>query len=229
MKHSARSKRVFFQALTASAFLFAPFAGAAEPAAATGNSVVATIGSGGLNLGYGKRFSALWGGRVLLTSGVKFDDDDAKIHDNKYDAEFKAGPGLSVLADLYPIRDSGFRVSGGLTIANYKTELANGKADSYSFNGHSYSAAQVGSLSGEVKYLSLAPYIGVGWESRPSAAGWRFVSDLGVAYLGKSSSKLEASGAASNAALQQDISAESSKLKESAVQLIANIGVSYAF
>ena len=193
------------------------------------SSAFATIGSDGLNFGYGKRFNSLWGGRIMLNSGVTVKDDDAEISGNHYDMKFKKSAGINILADLYPIQDSGFRISGGLSIADYKNELASGKANSYSFNGHTYSAAQVGQLSGEQKFKSVAPYLGIGWESKPSDSGWRFVSDLGVAYLGKSGSKLEASRAASNSALQKDLSEEAKQLNKSSAMIVFNIGASYAF
>lgn len=200
----------------------------AEPLAKNADETVfATIGSG-ITLGYGKRFNERWGGRAMLNSGFKADLDDQKIHGNRYDAELKSGPGLGVLADLYPIDGSGFRVSGGLFVARHKAEY-DGSGRQYTFNGHSYSTAQVGRLEGETKYRSVAPYLGVGWESGAAASGWRFTSDLGVKYLGKSSSKLDASGAATNAALRQDLAVERKRLKDDAAELAVNIGVSYAF
>lgn len=187
----------------------------------------ATLGTGA-SIGYGKRFNDRWGGRVMLNSGIKADLDDEKIHGNKYDAKFKSGPGIGVLADFYPISGSGFRVSGGTFVARHKTEY-DGGANAYTFNGHSYSAAQVGQLEGETKYRSIAPYLGIGWESGTSSSGWRFTSDLGVKYLGKSSSKLEASGSATNAMLRQDLAVERKRFKDDAAELVVNVGVSYAF
>lgn len=200
----------------------------AEPLAKDSDETVfATIGNG-ITLGYGKRFNDRWGGRAMLNSGIKADLDDRKIHGNRYDTEFKSGPGLGVLADLYPIDGSGFRVSGGLFAARHKADY-DGSGSQYTFNGRSYSASQVGRLEGETKYRSVAPYLGIGWESKATASGWRFTSDLGVKYLGKSSSKLDASGAATNAALRQDLAVERKRLKDDAAQLVVNIGVSYAF
>jgi hypothetical protein len=230
MKHPSRIKYMLPHGLITCTLLAFSSAHAAEPANSAGDSVFASIGIGGLDLGYGKRFNNRWGGRVMLNSGIKGDADNVKIHGNRYDAEYKKGPGVGILADLYPINDSGFRVSGGLYIANHKAELdGRGSTASYNFNGHSYSSAQVGRLTGETKFQSVAPYLGIGWESGPSKSGWRFVSDLGVKYIGKSSSKLDASGAASNAALRQDIAAERKHLKEDVAELIATVGVSYSF
>jgi hypothetical protein len=221
---------VLSHGLIACALLAFNTAHSAGPIDGANDSVFASIGIGGVDLGYGKRFNNRWGGRVMLNSGIKGDADNVKIHGNRYDAEYKKSPGIGILADLYPIDDSGFRVSGGLYIANHKAEIdGRGSAGSYNFNGHSYTTAQVGRLTGETKYQSVAPYIGIGWDSKPSNSGWRFVSDLGVKYIGKSSSKLDASGAASNATLRQDIAAERKHLKEDAAELIATVGVSYSF
>ena len=193
------------------------------------DSVFASIGVSGVDLGYAKRFNSSWGGRVLLNSGINAEAKNVKVNGNRYDAKADMGVGAGVIADFYPIHDSGFRLSGGLYFARQKAELDGRSDTSYTFNGHSYSEAQVGRLSGETKYRSVAPYVGVGWESKPSSGGWRFVCDLGVKYLGATSSKLDASGAASNAALRADIAAERKRLKDNGLGLVASIGASYSF
>lgn len=229
MQYFSRSATIALLTLLASPVLTSGYAQAAGSLDAPKDSAFAAIGLGGLDFGYAKRFNPSWGGRVLLNSGIKADADNVKIHGNRYDAAFKTSPGIGVLADFYPINDSGFRVSGGLYLAKQKYQLDGRSNTSYSINGHSYSSAQLGQFSGETRFRSLSPYIGVGWESKPSASGWRFVSDLGVKLLSTSSNRLDASGAASNAALRSDLAAEQKHLRGDGVELMASIGVSYAF
>lgn len=228
MNKTLHVTQVVANAAVMCALLAAGNANAAGDPQSADDSVFASIGIGGLNLGYGKRFNNQWGGRVMLNSGIKSDNKNETIHGNRYEFDYKSSAGLSVLGDFYPINDSGFRVSGGLQFARHKLELE-GKASSYTLNGNSYSAADVGKLSGEAKFWSVAPYLGVGWESKPSAGGWRFVSDLGVRYLGKASSKLDASNANTNAALRRDLAAERQHLEKRAAELVASVGVSYSF
>ena len=195
------------------------------------DNLFATVGSQGLSLGYGKRFSERWGGRVFLNSGIKGDVDDLKYNEQKYDGEAKVGPGLGVFADLYPIRDSGFRLTGGLLLGENKLEEMKAKPrnGTYTYNGKAYSAAAVGKTGGEVKYASVAPYLGVGWDSPQMASRWRFVADLGVKYLGEAEAKLTASGAANNAALRRDLAAENKKIDDTTYAVVATVGVSMAF
>jgi len=228
MKNTPFVTQAVASAAVVCAMLAAGNASAAGDPQTASDSVFASVGIGGLNLGYGKRVNNQWGGRVMLNSGIKYDNDNESIHGNHYDFDYKSGTGLSVLADFYPINDSGFRVSGGLQFARHKYELA-GKASSYTFNGHSYSAADVGKLTGEAKYKSVAPYLGIGWESKPSATGWRFVSDLGARFIGKSSSRLDSSNASTNAALRQDLATEQSHLKKNGAEIVVSVGVSYSF
>ena len=230
MKYQMQIKLVFPQLLIASIFLVSNAAKAADTAPYPTDSVFSSIGTNGLNLGYGKRFNSSWGGRVMLNTGVTMEADNEKVHGNRYDIEFKSGVGANVLADFYPINDSGFRVSGGFNIASHKMELnGNKKNAAYTFNGHQYTSAQVGQLDGDATFQTVAPYVGIGWESSPFSSGWRFVSDLGVAYVGNSGSTLKASGAASNAVLRQDVSAESKHLRDDGAAIVASIGVSYSF
>jgi len=224
-----RGAHVALTTLLFSPVLIVGSANAAAPEAATGDSVFASVGTGGLDLGYAKRFNSTWGGRIMLNSGIRGDADNVEVHDNHYDLKLKNGAGVGVLADFYPIADSGFHVSGGIYVAKHKTELDGRSGSSYSLNGRTYTAAQLGRLSGERDYGSVAPYFGVGWESKPTNSGWRFVSDLGFKFLKSSSTKLDASGASSNAALRNDVEAERRHLDKNGIEVMASIGASYSF
>ena len=203
----------------------------AESAEQSSQSLYLGAGSFGIGIGYQQRLSEAWAGRILLNTGLQGKQKDKNISDVHYDIKVKLGTGLTLLADYYPISGSGFRISGGLNVSSTKADLK-GRNDGsgYNINGHHYSNAQVGDLNSSLKFSSVKPYLGVGWESKAlGEKGWRFVSDLGVMYSGKSKGSLNASGAANNAALRQDLDAESKDLNKRSLGVVVGLGAAYAF
>lgn len=187
----------------------------------------------GVGVGWGHRINEHWSTRIYLNSGTI---GQAKAHgdlnDIRYESKWKASPSLNALTDYFPWQDSGWRLSAGLITANMHVDLK-GQANAqgqYTLNHHSYTAAQVGSLNGRLKYGPLSLYLGGGWESAPAAdKGWRFVSDVGLFYAGRASASLEASGAAGNAALQADVEAESRRLRKQGLGAAISLGAGYSF
>jgi hypothetical protein len=227
-------QRPFVLSLAACAAIgAAPTASAAD--AESHGSVSVTVSPLGLSLGLlhysvsddvSVRLGLSTGG--LVTEKRK----DVELEGNRYDLRQRAGPGLSLLADYHPWHDTGWRLTGGLVVARFKTTLT-GRADgagNYAINDRSYSTAQVGTLGGTMKSKPVNLYLGGGWESRPAgAAGWRFVSDLGLLVMGKSRTTLTASAGSGNAALQQDLAAEGRQLNRPGLGLLGSVGVAHGF
>lgn len=196
--------------------------------------VYGKLGSLGLGVGFGTSIRENVAVRIGINGGAEH-TNDKKFSGIDYDIKNKPGTSLEALADWYPMAGSGFRLTGGLLYANAKVDLTGEKnsAGSFSINDHIYTASAVGDLKGSVKFNKLTPYLGVGWESdRPGKNGWRFLGDAGIAFYGKGRTSLSASGAASNAALRQDVEEESRQLasdfKRNAGVLVS-VGAAYAF
>lgn len=206
----------------------------ATTARAEGQSVHAKLGSLGLGVGYGTLLGDDLGLRLGISGGAR-SNDDKRISGIKYDIEARSGTSLEALADWYPIAGSGFRLSGGLMLNNGELDLEGERdaAGNFSINNRRYAAGAVGTLKGSVEFNRALPYVGVGWESeRPGGKGWRFTSDLGVAYLGKGRVSLSASGAAGNAALREDLAREKRQLEDKFdrnVGVIVSVGAAYSF
>ena len=65
--------------------------------------------------------------------------------------------------------------------------------DSYTFNGVTYTAAEVGTVNGTVRWKKTMPYAGLGWGTPASkSGGLTFLFDLGVG-IGKPTIGLTAS------------------------------------
>jgi hypothetical protein len=145
---------------------------------------------------------------------------------------------VSALADWYPFEGS-FRTSAGLMYNNNKVSLGGlPTGGTYTINGQTYPAADIGSLQGEMSFNKVAPYIGIGW-GNPAAKnkGWGFTSDIGVLFQGNPKTSLVATcgtaiaGTSNCTQLQSDTAAENTKLQSDLSNFkwwpVVSIGISY--
>ena len=133
--------------------------------------------------------------RPSTTEGVDYD----------YDLRLRSG---EVLANFHPFSGA-FRLRAGV-LFNRNEFLLTGKPDAsgnYEFNGQTFPASAVGTLTGDLSFSKSAPYIGLGWGNRPNGS-WGVTFDLGAVYQGKPKLGLEATGAASNPTLAAALEAE---------------------
>jgi hypothetical protein len=120
----------------------------------------------------------------------------------------------SLLADWHPFAGS-FRLTVGVSHNGSKFDLdANPTNGTYTFNGHTYTAAQVGSATASVRFRSAAPYLGFGWGDDGANSGLHFTSDIGVVSQGRPQAKLSATGELGNAALASDLQAAQTQLQD---------------
>lgn len=144
---------------------------------------------------------------------------------------FQAG----LLADAYPFQGV-FRVSGGVIDNGNKISLsAQQPHGTYTFNGASYSASQLGPATASVEWRNADPYLGIGWGNLAGSRGLHFTSDVGILFSGspktmisvacasgQSCPGLAANVAVENAKLQNDLSKVS-------VWPVLRFGIGYAF
>lgn len=150
---------------------------------------------------------------------------------------------VDALLDWHPA-GNGFRVSAGIVYNNNRIDgfgMPN-RVASFSFENGSYSTAQVGRLAGRIDFASVAPYLGIGWQTlQPAEHGWHFSSDLGVMYQGSPSTMLGITGCTlpstlctlAATALAPTIAAESQRLDEQLKDYrffpVVRIGLNYRF
>jgi hypothetical protein len=145
--------------------------------------------------------------------------------------KFKA---FTALADLYPGKHGGFHLTGGL-ISNPLSFTGNGQptGGSFTINSHSYTAAQVGTLTATGKWPGVSPYLGLGFGS-PAHRGGRIgiLFDIGAG-IGKAKLGLAATGASSNATLAADLEAQRAKTQKDVDKIpvypVISFGVAYHF
>lgn len=143
-----------------------------------------------------------------------------------------------VVANYFPWT-SAFHLSAGLFYDNNRLNL-NGQPTSGSFtlNGQTYSTAELSSLSGQVKFNTVAPYLGVGWGDATSHAGWHLIAHLGVLYQGRPKVSLAGDtiypqGSQQYSALYSNIDAQRQQIQNNLSSLrwypVASISMQYRF
>jgi hypothetical protein len=104
---------------------------------------------------------------------------------------------FDVLFDWYLTEGSNFHLTGGLV---YNGNKFNAKAKpnglgGFTLNGHAYTAADVGLLTGRIDYRKAAPYLGIGWgNALARSSRWTTNIDLGVFYQGNPNVQLASVG-----------------------------------
>jgi len=144
---------------------------------------------------------------------------------------FQAG----ALVDLYPFAGA-FRLSTGVIQDDNKFTL-NGtpSGGTFTFNGTTYTAAQVGSAAASVNWSKAVPYLGLGWGNLAGSRGFHFTSDFGVLITGSPNASVTATCnlSAGCGNLATDVAAEQTKLRNDVHNLsfwpVLRLGVGYAF
>jgi hypothetical protein len=126
----------------------------------------------------------------------------------RFDGHLRSG---GALLDLYPFR-GGFRLSGGLRINGNNADTTGVAAGNVTLGANTYTPAQLGTLTGSVKFNRLAPYAGLGYAASLGPVILAF--DAGVLFQGRPKVSLAANGtSAGTAALQSDLASEESTVQ----------------
>ncbi len=152
---------------------------------------------------------------------------------NTFDASLKF-EAFSGLVDLYPASRGAFHFTAGvMTRPISLSGSAVPTNGTFTLNQHSYTQAQVGTLTETAQWGSALPYVGLGFGT-PAArsSGFGFLFDLGVA-IGKPTVTLTATGAAGNAQLNSDLNAQINKQENDASKIpvypVLSLGLAYRF
>lgn len=183
------------------------------------------------------------GGTEEVTGRLSFDTYKRSLTQNDANGNFNLDlklQNVSALADWYPFGGA-FRTTAGLVInGNQATLTAASVGGTFTFNGQSYQASDVGSFSGEMKFNKTVPYLGIGW-GNPSSKGktWGFVSDIGILFQGSPQVTNTVNcgaaiiGTAACTQLQSDVAAAATQLENDFKNFkywpVASIGLSYRF
>jgi hypothetical protein len=172
-------------------------------------------------LGLGIEYSRLINEHFAARAGINGFSYDLTLEESgvEYDADVKL-KNASAIADYFPWK-SGFHISGGILFNGNEASLTGQLSDgTFEFNGVTYNDAAVGSVTGDVDFNNIAPYLGFGWKRFPTAnSRLSFNVDIGVMYQGEPETSLHvvcggALSATQCAQLQSDVAAEKEQLDD---------------
>ena len=212
-------------------FLVAAF-GAASSAQAAGIGIRA--GTTGAGVDFGWSLAPTLSARIGY-SGLSYSTTYEET-DVSYDTKLKLS-NLGGFLDWSPLGP--FRLTAGIIGNSSKANMTGTPTSgTFTINGVTYSAADVGTLSGTVEPgTSAAPYLGIGY-GNVAGAGVNFYFDLGVMFQGAPTASLSAScGPAVPPAqctqIRNDVAAEQQRLQEKLdkykVFPVLNIGLTIGF
>ena len=176
-------------------------------------------------------FSDTIGGRI----GINYFEYDFNGTKDDIDYDFDVTLfSVSALLDWHPFK-GGFRVSGGVLYNGNEIDADARSSATYEIGNSTYSASQVGSLTGEIDFNDIAPYAGVGWDTSFGKSGkFGLLVDAGVLYQGSPEVDFTANGPiASNQAFLNDLAREEEDLENEIDEYeyypVISIGFAYRF
>lgn len=204
----------------------------ASPALAGDFFLTPKIGTQGFGADAGYQFNDMF--KARLNANYFSLSHDSEIEDVDYEADL-SNLTIGLLGDWHPWRN-GFRLTAGAYLLDFNADVDAKLSDNkdYTIGDNTYSAAELGSISADVDWNDVAPYVGVGWGTDGTTnSGWAFCADLGAMYIGKPSLSYSATGAASNPMLAADIEREKNKVEDDIDRFqwypVLSIGATYRF
>lgn len=165
-------------------------------------------------LGVGVELSKSFSDRLSL--GLGFNTYDHKTTDRASDIDYDfifELQSVALLANYHPFSGV-FRFTGGLVYNKNELNLTGRPTGTnYVVNGQTYTASQVGTLTGKLTFNSTAPYLGLGWGNRPNGK-LGLSADIGVLYQGAPKLGLTATGALSDPTLASNLEQERRSAEE---------------
>jgi hypothetical protein len=147
-------------------------------------------------LGYGAEFNFTANPYLVVRFDYNYYNDYSYTTTKdqiKYDAHLHLENYGGAL-DWHPFAGS-FLVSLGVFKDNNHIEAVAVPQQTYTIDGHTFTASEVGILNGHITFNTWAPYLGIGWNSLGSTAkGVGVELGLGVFYQGSPSVALRPSG-----------------------------------
>lgn len=151
----------------------------------------------------------------------------------KFNAHLRLGA-VPIVLSWFPF-DGNFSLDAGVFI-NQNRVAATGVPEAngtYTINGHTYTASQVGTMTGTTNFNTAAPYVGIGWGDPFDGGRWSVLLNAGVMYEGSPHVDLNATGAASNPQLARDVQSLQHSVNHKLNFLnwwpVVTVGVAYRF
>lgn len=161
---------------------------------------------------------------------------EVDVEGNDYDVDVKLNS-YTALADWY-ITDSPFRITAGAFINKNNVSGVALDSNTYDIGNNTYTNAEVGTLSADIGFKSVAPYLGIGWGNPLSDdTGWSVMFDFGIVFAGKPDLDITSTGGllSNNAVFQSDIAQveqdfrDTDEIKYLRFYPVLSFGINYRF
>ena len=161
---------------------------------------------------------------------------EVDVEGNDYDLDLKLNS-FTAIGDWH-VMDGIFRVSAGAVINKNGLNGAALSSNTYEIDDTIYTADEVGALSADVKFTTIASYLGIGWgNALADDSDWTFMADMGVIFAGKPKLDVTSTGGtlSNDQALLDSIAQaetdfkDSDELKYLKIYPVISVGVSYRF
>jgi uncharacterized protein YxeA len=101
---------------------------------------------------------------------------------------------VTFLIDWHPFQD-GFRLSGGMLYNGNNIDADAKSSATYKIGDSTFTSAQVGTLTGDIDFNKILPYLGIGWDkSFGEEKRYGLLFEVGAIYQGSPDVNLNASG-----------------------------------
>lgn len=142
---------------------------------------------------------------------------------------------VGLLGDFH-LFENGFRLTGGLVYNGNHVKVKSEASRTFTIHGRTYTPQDIGQVDGSLDFRSIAPYIGIGYDSgHTQKAGFSFTADAGVLFQGKVRGKINsmtgllANNSQAISDVKDEIVDEANKKTLIKVYPVISLGVSYRF
>lgn len=175
-----------------------------------------SLGAKAGSLGAGIEASASFSDSFSARVGVNYFKIDYSGTEDDIDYEFDLTlASVSAFLDWHPTQGA-FRVSAGALYNGNELEMDAKSSNTYEIGDTTYQGSEVGTLTGEIDFDDVAPYVGVGWDTSFGQDNrFGFICDIGVIYQGSPEANLTANGPlASDPTFQSELAKEEQNLQD---------------
>jgi hypothetical protein len=158
------------------------------------------------------------------------------VNETESDVDYHANVDLqsvALLFDFHPFAGT-FRLSAGLMSNGNKFHLDATPTSNVNIGGTTHTPAEVGTLTGDIKFKSGAPYLGIGWGNAVGhGSPFTFIAEIGAMFQGKANVSLNSTGGtqSNNATFQSQLRQEEQDVSNDIGKIypVVSFGFAYRF
>lgn len=189
-------------------------------------------------LGFGGQYAHGLSDKWDVTAGFNTFSYDYNTTENHVDYKAELDLNTIALGGRYKPWAGSFFLSAALVVNNNEINLnAQPQNFQFTFNGHTYSTADIGSLALKADFPKIRPMLGLGWQANLFGTGVTLTPQLGVLFSGKPEISRQLTCNVPNSTIcqraEQDIDVEINKVSDALdnfnIYPNLSLGIGYKF